>query len=109
MTLGLIEQVLENQKQIQREFRDIALDYRLKQEWYLDSDCARLKGISKSWLSENKWAQPRGGEGKEFVAGRWRHHRTAVKEWLGQSDVELWKLHGDGTTATPPLPVRAAS
>lgn len=88
-----IEQILENQKELMRRMADIALDNRLKDEWYLDAQCARLKGISRSYLSEHHWMQPRGGQGKQLVAGRMRHHRSAVKEWLPQSDWELLELY----------------
>jgi len=91
---GLIEQLLENQKELTRRMADIALDNRLKQEWYLDAECARLKGISAAYLSLHRWARPRGGKGKKRVAGRMRTHRSAVKEWLDQADEQLLELYG---------------
>lgn len=91
--LGVIEQLLENQKENNRAMRDIALDNRLRKEWYVDSDCARLKGIAKASLSQHKWMQPKGGKDKKLINGRMRHHRSAVKEWLVQDDATLLSLY----------------
>lgn len=90
---GLIEQILEKLKENGRAMQDIALDNRLRQEWYTDTDCARLKGISKASLSEHKWMQPKGGKDKKLINGRMRHHRSAVKEWLLQDDAQLLLLY----------------
>jgi len=92
--LGLIEQLLENQKEIMRSLRDVALDKRLTQAWYTTSECAALKGISHTYLIDNRWARPLGGVGQKMVAGRKRSPRAAVKEWLDQADAELLKLYG---------------
>ena len=92
--VGQLEQLLENQKEIMRGLHDVALDRRLTQAWYLTSECAALKGVSHSYLTDNRWAQPMGGERKERVAGRMRWTRAAVKEWLDQTDEVLLRLYG---------------
>ena len=88
-----IEQLLEQQKEIMRRMVDISIDKRLTREWYVDAECACLKGIPRSTLSMHRWMQPGGGKGKQMIASRLRHHRSTVKEWLEQSDWELLELY----------------
>ncbi len=65
----------------------------LDKEWYCEAELARLKGISRQWLNRNRWALPLGGEGGKFFGGRLRWHRSDLKVWLEQEDVELWNLY----------------
>jgi hypothetical protein len=66
----------------------------LDQEWYTQSDLARLKGISASWLCRHRWALPLGGAGAKMFGGHWRWHKSHVEPWLDQEDPELFKLYG---------------
>ncbi len=74
--------------------KDDHADARLPAQWYCEAACARLKGISKAWLNEHPWAKPLGGKGRSRIAGRWRWPREVVEAWLGQDDIQLWKLYG---------------
>lgn len=91
---GQLEELLENQRELMRRMADIATDNRLGQEWYTTAQQARLKGISHAFLCQNRWARPLGGVGARLIARRWRTHRSAVKQWLLQSDEELLALYG---------------
>jgi hypothetical protein len=91
---GQLEELLENQKQLMRQMADIAIDNRLKAEWYTAADCARLKGISQAVLTMNRWMRPQGGNGTHRIARRDRWHRSAVKKWLDQDDLALLELYG---------------
>lgn len=94
---GILDQVLEGQKEIQRQLASMASDVRLSQEWYTASDCARLKGISAAALSQNRWMRPQGGKGTKRIGRRERWHRSAVQEWLVQDDEQLLALYGSAS------------
>jgi hypothetical protein len=61
----------------------------LRQAWYTLAECAREKGVSKSYLEHSTWAQPLGGNGRQLVGGRYKWPRKVVREWLRQDDDEL--------------------
>jgi hypothetical protein len=61
----------------------------LRQAWFSVSECAREKGLSKSFLDHNAWAQPLGGNGRQIVGGRYKWTRKVVREWLRQTDDDL--------------------
>jgi hypothetical protein len=94
--MGQIEELLEAQREIMRQIADLALDQRLKREWYCAAECAELKGVSPAFLSLHSWARPLGGRGSKTIARRPRWHRSAVREWLTQSDDTLINLYGKG-------------
>ena len=96
---GILERLVESNEQLVRELtalrdrtRRLEDQQLLEKMWYTATDCARLKGVSVSALSE-KWRQPLGGHGKRQIAGLWRWHRDVVVEWLLLDDQELHALY----------------
>lgn len=65
----------------------------LRQAWYTLAEAAREKGLSKSYLEHNPWAQPLGGNDRQLVGGLYRWPRKVVWTWLRQTDDCLRDLY----------------
>ncbi len=65
----------------------------LRQAWFTIAECAREKGVSKSYLEHNPWAQPLGGNDRQMVGGRYKWPRKAIWTWLRQTDDDLRDLY----------------
>lgn len=106
---GLLEELLEQQRETNRRLADLARAERLGQEWYTAAECARLKGVSQAFLTVNRWARPLGGAGAKRISGRPRWHRSVVLEWLGIDDEALKSTYGGGHPAARPQSSRRSA
>lgn len=83
------ERILSNQEGILARLERVESHGRLHQEWYTLPECARLKGMSDTYLRNHVALQPLGGIGRQTVNGLEKWHRLVVAEWLGQDDDTL--------------------
>lgn len=80
-------QELKNQLQIQKESE-------VKQEWYNDEQCWKLKGgMALSTYRSNRYYQIKGGIPDAYVGGRKVWSKASVMEWITLIDEELPDYH----------------